>query len=68
MHPRHIKTFKSISGFPHKERMNIAVISDKKQNILDKKVEQVLSSKTTIRDVCSLLRIIVASFEALSNG
>ena len=41
MHPRHIKTFKSISGFPHKERMNIAVISDKKQNILGKKVEQV---------------------------
>ena len=68
MRPRHIKTFKSISGFPHKERMNIAVISDKKQNILGKKVEQVLSSKTTIRDVCSLLRIIVASFEVLSNG
>ena len=48
--------------------MNIAVISDKKQNILGKKVEQVLSSKTTIRDVCSLLGITVASFEALSNG
>ena len=45
----------------------VAPTSTKKQKFLNK-LEQVLSSKTTIRDTSSLLGRIVATFKAAPNG
>ena len=49
------------------ERMTIALTSEKKQKI-KRKVEELLTKSSTIREVSSLLGSIVASFEAVPNG
>ena len=48
-------------------RMTIALTSEKKQKI-KRKVEELLTKSSTIREVSSLLGSIVASFEAVPNG
>ena len=47
--------------------MTITLTSEKKQKI-KRKVEELLTKSSTIREVSSLLGSIVASFEAVPNG